>query len=63
MVEQVDRFKVVAEGMTKHGELLDMGVAIEGNHVYLTFEFFTGDASGQNMVTLATQAICEKNVR
>jgi hydroxymethylglutaryl-CoA reductase (NADPH) len=27
--------------------------------VYLIFEFTTGDASGQNMVTIATQAICE----
>ncbi|MBB5352241.1 hydroxymethylglutaryl-CoA reductase (NADPH) [Haloferula luteola] len=58
-VEQVDRFKHIAGGTTRHGELLDMGVNFEGNHVYLTFEFSTGDASGQNMVTLATQAICE----
>jgi hydroxymethylglutaryl-CoA reductase (NADPH) len=32
---------------------------VEGNHVYLNFEFTTGDASGQNMVTLATQLICD----
>jgi hydroxymethylglutaryl-CoA reductase (NADPH) len=32
---------------------------VEGNHVYLNFEFTTGDASGQNMVTLSTQAICD----
>ena len=36
-----------------------MRVAIEGNHVYLIFEFLTGDAAGQNMVTIATEAICE----
>jgi hydroxymethylglutaryl-CoA reductase (NADPH) len=27
--------------------------------VYIAFEFTTGDASGQNMVTIATAAICE----
>ena len=37
---------------------MDMRVTIEGNHVYLHFEFTTGDASGQNMVTIATEAIC-----
>jgi hydroxymethylglutaryl-CoA reductase (NADPH) len=36
-----------------------MRVNVEGNHVYLIFEFATGNAAGQNMVTIATQAICE----
>jgi len=39
--------------------MTDMRFAVEGNHVYLTFEFFTGSAAGQNMVTIATQAICD----
>lgn len=56
---RVDHFKEIAKGTTRHGELLDVGVTFEGNHVYLTFEFSTGDASGQNMVTLATQAVCD----
>jgi hydroxymethylglutaryl-CoA reductase (NADPH) len=30
---------------------------IDGNHVYLHFNFTTGDAAGQNMVTIATEAI------
>ncbi|MFW6333488.1 MAG: 3-hydroxy-3-methylglutaryl-CoA reductase, partial [Thermodesulfobacteriota bacterium] len=41
------------------GRLADMKMTVEGNHVYLCFEYTTGDASGQNMVTFATQAICE----
>src|SRR5207249_3125135 len=41
-----------------HGKLTDLRVSIEGNHVYLGFEFTTGDASGQNMVTVATEAVC-----
>jgi hydroxymethylglutaryl-CoA reductase (NADPH) len=36
-----------------------MQVTVEGNHVYLRFDFHTGDAAGQNMVTIATQAICD----
>ena len=54
-----EAFRRVAEATTRHGRLTDLRFAIEGNHVYLTFEFFTGDAAGQNMVTIATQAICD----
>jgi hydroxymethylglutaryl-CoA reductase (NADPH) len=51
--------KTVAK-TTSHGELVDVGCTVEGNHVYMNFDFTTGDASGQNMVTLATQAICDE---
>lgn len=54
-----DAFLQVAATTTSHGQLIDVGCTVEGNHVYLNFEFTTGDASGQNMVTLATQAICD----
>jgi hydroxymethylglutaryl-CoA reductase (NADPH) len=57
-VAQIDQFRREAEATTRHGKLIDMWVAVEGNHVYLSFEFTTGDASGQNMVTIATEAIC-----
>lgn len=56
-VTQYDRFKQLAEATTSHGKLSDINISIEGNHVYLVFEFLTGDASGQNMVTIATNAI------
>lgn len=55
---KLDDFGAVAQKTTSHGHLVDMEVTLEGNHVYLAFEFTTGDASGQNMVTLATEAIC-----
>lgn len=58
-VEQVDAFRAVAAATTRHGELIDMGITVEANHVYLDCEYTTGDASGQNMVTIATQAICD----
>jgi len=51
--------RAVAEATSTHGQLLDMRFTVEGNHVYLLLEFLTGDASGQNMVTIATQAVCD----
>ncbi|WP_122032643.1 hydroxymethylglutaryl-CoA reductase [Aliivibrio sp. EL58] len=56
-VTQYDTFKQLAEATTSHGKLSDINISIEGNHVYLVFEFLTGDASGQNMVTIATNAV------
>lgn len=53
----VETFKGIAESTSRHGKLVDMQVNVEGNRVYLLFEYTTGDASGQNMVTIATQAI------
>lgn len=45
--------------VTKHGKLLSTSCLIEGNHVYVDLQFTTGDASGQNMVTFAADAICK----
>jgi hydroxymethylglutaryl-CoA reductase (NADPH) len=58
-VPQIEEFRRVAQSTTRHGKLLDMTVTVEGNHVYLQFVFSTGDAAGQNMVTIATQAVCD----
>jgi hydroxymethylglutaryl-CoA reductase (NADPH) len=57
-LSQVETFRAVAAATTRHGRLVDVRAAIEGNHVYLGLEFSTGDAAGQNMVTFATEAIC-----
>ena len=56
---EVETFRAKAEATTRFGKLCDMKIAVEGNHVYLDFEYTTGDASGQNMVTIATAAICD----
>ncbi len=58
VVDQFDAFHEIVGTTTSHGKLCDIGCAVEGNHVYLNLEFTTGDASGQNMVTLASDAIC-----
>src|SRR6476659_9002694 len=64
VTSQLDELKRHAEATTRHGKMTDVRITVEGNHVYLAFEYTTGDASGQNMVTLATEAACafiEKN--
>jgi hydroxymethylglutaryl-CoA reductase (NADPH) len=57
--EAFPRFVEIAKEETTHGQLLDLSVQIQGNHVYLILDFHTGDAAGQNMVTFCTAAICE----
>ncbi|MGR5537644.1 hydroxymethylglutaryl-CoA reductase [Vibrio campbellii] len=57
VVTQYDILRKEAESTTTHGKLKDINVNIEGNHVYLVFEYVTGDASGQNMVTIATHKV------
>jgi hydroxymethylglutaryl-CoA reductase (NADPH) len=59
VVGQVDALKKVAGTTTRHGRLEEVSIQIEGNHVYLGLKFTTGDAAGQNMVTIATQAVCD----
>ncbi len=59
-ISRFEAFHQKAAATTSHGKLVDVGCTVEGNHVYLNFEFTTGDASGQNMVTLATQAVCDE---
>jgi len=55
---QVEEFRRAAETTTHHGRLVDLRLAVEGNHVFLHLDFSTGDAAGQNMVTFAADAIC-----
>jgi len=59
ILRQVDRFREIVCESSRHARLLDVGATGEGNHLYLNFEFTTGDAAGQNMVTIATQRICD----
>ena len=54
-----DDFRREAEATTRHGKLTATETTIVGNHVYVSFMFVTGNAAGQNMVTIATQAICD----
>lgn len=56
-LNHLEQLRDVAEATTRFGLLNEMSISIEGNHVYLIFDYSTGDASGQNMVTIATDAV------
>jgi hydroxymethylglutaryl-CoA reductase (NADPH) len=58
-IEHDGEIRSAAESTTRHGRLENLRFNVEGNHVYLVCEFTTGDASGQNMVTIAAQAVCD----
>jgi hydroxymethylglutaryl-CoA reductase (NADPH) len=57
--DQFEAFREVAQRTTRHGQLEDVRATLHGNEVFLVFEYTTGDASGQNIVTLATDAVCQ----
>ncbi len=52
----VDRLAEAAEATTHYGKLVSLDLMIDGEIVFLPCRFATGDASGQNMVTFATEA-------
>jgi hydroxymethylglutaryl-CoA reductase (NADPH) len=58
VLNHIDDFHRITEESSRFAKLMEMNSNIEGNHLILTFEFHTGDAAGQNMVTLCTDAIC-----
>lgn len=49
----------VVARVTSHGQLISLRPVVEGNHVYIDLRFRTGEAAGQNMVTFASDAICQ----
>ncbi|MBI5691337.1 MAG: hydroxymethylglutaryl-CoA reductase [Verrucomicrobia bacterium] len=58
-LQHFEALRAAAEATTRHGRLRDLRFTVEGNHVYLLLDYTTGDAAGQNMVTIATQAVCD----
>ena len=59
VLSHAEGFQRIVETTSSHCQLIDVRPTLTGKEVYLNFEYHTGDASGQNMVTLATQAICQ----
>ncbi len=62
VVTNADALKAVAETTTRYGKLVSVEPVIDNNVVFLICRYTTGDAAGQNMVTIATNALCEKIV-
>lgn len=63
VLPKVEYFKKITEEVSRYAQLQSMKTNIEGNHLILTFEFLTGDAAGQNMVTICTDHICKYIVK
>ena len=59
VVTHVEALKQAAEATTRHGKLISIEPVLDNEVVFLITRFTTGDASGQNMVTIATHAMCE----
>lgn len=62
VLPRFDTLQQIVSRTSRHCRLLDLKTCLNGKDVYLLFEYETGDASGQNMVTLATDAICRELV-
>jgi len=58
VVRHAERLKAVAEATTAHGKLVSLEPFIDNNVAFLICRYTTGDAAGQNMVTIATEALC-----
>lgn len=58
-IGSADALTAAAESTTRHGRLLSIDPVIDGELVFLMCRYETGDAAGQNMVTFATEALCE----
>ncbi|WKN44740.1 hydroxymethylglutaryl-CoA reductase [Tunicatimonas pelagia] len=56
---QRDTIKLVAESSSRYAVLKNIRTILEGNEVIVCLEYQTGDASGQNMVTLCSQKVCD----
>jgi hydroxymethylglutaryl-CoA reductase (NADPH) len=58
LVDHGGELVAAAEATTRHGKLVSIDPVIDGEIVFLLCRFTTGDASGQNMATFATEALC-----
>jgi hydroxymethylglutaryl-CoA reductase (NADPH) len=56
---QFENYKAAAEKTTRFGKLFDIKYTLEGRDVHMKCVYTSGDASGQNIVTIATENIVE----
>jgi hydroxymethylglutaryl-CoA reductase (NADPH) len=58
VARHAETLKTVAESTTRYGKLQSIEPFMDSDTVFLICRYSTGDAAGQNMVTVATEAIC-----
>ncbi|MDR6981042.1 hydroxymethylglutaryl-CoA reductase (NADPH) [Streptomyces sp. 3330] len=54
---RIDELRTVVRGCSRFAELIGIRHEINANLLFIRFEFSTGDASGHNMATLASDAL------
>jgi hydroxymethylglutaryl-CoA reductase (NADPH) len=58
IANNAETLRGVAERTTRYGKLQSIEPFMDSDTVFLICRYTTGDAAGQNMVTVATEAIC-----
>ncbi|KAJ5333443.1 hydroxymethylglutaryl-coenzyme A reductase family protein [Penicillium brevicompactum] len=59
----LSEFQSIAHTTSRYARLVRIEPQIFGNTVHILFEYSCGDAAGQNMVTFATQEVCDRFAR
>ncbi len=54
-----DQFNEIVATASRYAKIQDVKYNIEGNQLIINFEYYTGDAAGQNMVTFCTDQVCK----
>ncbi|MEP7217893.1 MAG: hydroxymethylglutaryl-CoA reductase, partial [Bacteroidota bacterium] len=58
VMERSASFQGIVSEISSHARLEDIRSSVDGNQITLVLDYNTGDAAGQNMVTICTDAIC-----
>lgn len=59
VLSRAEELKTRVRESSRFAQLVGINPVIAGKEVYITFDYTTGDAAGQNMVTFATAALCQ----
>lgn len=59
ILKEVETLKTIPAKVSNYAKLVECRPNIEGNQLILTLEYTTGDAAGQNMVTICSEEVCK----
>lgn len=60
VISRTASFQDIVARTSRHCQFVDARLSISGRELFVILEFTTGDAAGQNMVTVAAEAICRE---
>lgn len=59
LLGELEYFKEIVYKNSRYARLQEVKINMEGNHVLTIFEYTCGEAAGQNMCTICTDAVCQ----